>query len=129
MGLEEALPDSVNISESSNEDDTDENKVTIGSGEAKRTFTEERWEEIRSVLSDEMGLDINEFKHQTPAHRQKKLIHDAISWEDKDDEEKDEQRSSTRCIVCGKACDNSHVEIEGKVVCTHHTTAQLANEL
>jgi len=129
MGLEEALPDNVNVSEPSGSDEPDENTITIGSGEAKRTFTEERWDEIRTVLSDEMGLIINEFKHQTPAHKQKELIHEAISWDEKDEDEKNEQRSSTRCIVCGNACDNHYVEIEGKVVCTHHTTAQLAKEL
>jgi len=130
MGLDDIITDhGGSVDSTSSTDEEEDDTVEVGSGEYKKVFTEEKWEKVRKVITEEMGRNLNHVRNNLPAKEKYSIFHKAATWGSLSESDKDEEKSDTRCVICGKACNHNHVVIAGETVCTHHTTAQLANEL
>lgn len=135
MGLNDLIPDDSGTSSSSTSTkskppEEQEDKVVIGKGETKKVFDEERWERIKRVIIDEMGLIPNKVVNNYPADERYNIIHEAaMLLDEKTEPEESDYSSTTRCAICGKAADDAYVEIEGLIVHTNHTAGQIESEL
>lgn len=134
MGLDDLLPDEANTrSTSSTRDQSSSSEkeyaVDVGSGRHRKAFTEEQWEKVKRVLTQEFGKKPNVVLN-SPARERYEILHEAITFSEGEKEEGElENRSDTRCGVCGSACDLTAVEIGGEYFHPHHTAGQVAMEL
>lgn len=132
MGLDDIVDDhggdassSRSGSSSRNQKDDEDDLVKIGKPPYQKVFSEEKFEEVKKVLMHEMGYQPNVVLN-SPAEKRYDILHEAATWSSDDfDSDDSSHRSSTRCIVCGIACDDTHVELEGEIVCTHHPAAKV----
>lgn len=138
MGLDDLIPDDVDSqssgSSSSRTQTQQERDVVIGKEPYKKEFDEDKWKEVKSVLTNEMGYNVNWVLNNLPAEERYEVLHEAVMMVNENLEpEEAEHRSTDRCIVCGNATDQVEAEIpwlpEGESVCFHHTVAQLEKEL
>lgn len=136
MGLDDIVPDDSGTSSSSSSNKSsssstqeEENLKEIGGGRWKKSFTQEKWEGVKEVIHEEMGVTVNVVLNKPPKERFQ-ILHEAALIDD--GEKKREEfsySSSTRCHLCGNACDNSNVEIEGEKFCPQHSAARIRKAL
>lgn len=133
MGLEDLVPEdqrgSSSSSSSSRSKKKQEDVVSFGGGQYEKTFTEERWQEVKSTLVNEMGLVPNEVVNNFSAQERFETLHEAALLSKKETSLEELGRSPTRCIVCGSAISKSGTEVEGKPVHIHHTVGQVRSAL
>lgn len=141
MALEDLLPDDESTSSSASQQQTktssskektdDEEKYAkiIGSPPNQKKFTEDKWKDVRRVLVEEFGYNVNEVLNK-PSSERYEIIHEAALFPtdelDADDSDHYEPRE---CEICGSAFTEQALSIEGKVFCPHHTVGQLKREL
>lgn len=108
---------------------TDEPYKEIGGGRFKKSFTEEKWEGVKEIIHHEMGETVNVILNKPPQERFKILHEAALIHDGEKKRENFSYSSSTRCHLCGNACDNSNVEIEGQTFCPQHSAMRVRKAL
>lgn len=111
----------------SKEDLEQENHKVIGSPPHQKVFSEDKWEDVKKVLRDEMGKNVNRVLNM-PAEKRHELLHEAALYSDGDIEETEHQPEQ-RCPVCGKAAGDAAVEIGGVRIHVHHTAGQIESAI
>jgi hypothetical protein len=136
MGLEDALPDGIEVSSSSstgsNTSSADEDLVTFGVDNKKKKFTQEQWDQVKEVIKDEFDLTVGEVVDSVSPSKRYEILHEAavIAFGDEDDDEAESEYTSTKtCACCGTGVDNTGVEIGGKHFCPQHPAIKVAKEL
>lgn len=134
-GLDELIPDDANTSgrsrsSSSRSSSSSNNYVqTFSSKAGEKKFTEEKWNEIRRVISRQMEYSVEEVKNMQSEKRHEVLHEAALATEREDEDVNKEYRSSVTCTVCGNDCSDAYVVIEDVKVHVRHTVGQLAAAL
>lgn len=133
MGLEDLVPEdkrgSSRSSSSSSRQKKKEDTVAFGGGRHRKEFTEERWEEVKSTLVNEMGLVPNEVVNNYSSEERFEVLHEAALLSQQETSLEELGRSVKRCIVCGNAIGESGTELEEKPVHIHHTVGQVRSAL
>lgn len=132
MGLEDLVPEDKRGSGSSSSGRSRRKKkdtVAFGSGQFRKEFEEERWEEVKGTLINEMGLVPNEVVNNYSAQERFEVLHEAALLSKSETTLEELGRQPTRCEYCGSAVGQSGVEIDGEMFCIHHTAGQIANAL
>lgn len=132
MGLDDVIDTDDSSSSSSSRtrsDSSSEDLITIGSPPNEKKFKEEKWEEVKKIIRNKMEYSVNEVKH-LPSGKRYEVLHEAATWDEEELTEKQEElKSDTNCIVCGRDCSKSGVELEGEMVCVNHPAAKVAKHL
>lgn len=132
MGLDDVIDNddsSPSSSSRTRDNSSSEDLITIGSPPNEKKFSEEKWEEVKKVIQEEMQYSVNEVKH-LPSGERYEVLHEAATWDEEELTKKQEElRSVTNCIVCGINCSKSGVELEGHMVCVSHPAAKVAKAL
>lgn len=141
MGLEDLLPDDESTSSSTSQqkstsssskekkDDEEKYAKVIGAPPNEKKFTEEKWKEVRRVIVEEFGYNVNEVLNK-PSSERYEIIHEAAIFPtDKLDADESDHYEPRECVICGSAYTEQALSIEGKVFCPHHTVGQLKREL
>lgn len=130
MGLDDLLPDDADTtSRSSSQQSSKDYSVEVGSGSDEVKLTEEKWEGVKKILTEEFGLVPNEVLNKPSGERYEILTEAAQVHEGHQQADESEHRSGTRCYYCGKSCEGIEVEIGGELFCPHHTVAQIEKSL
>jgi len=134
MGLEDLVPEdqrgsSRSSSSSSRSKKKKKDTVVFGGGQYRKEFTEERWQEVKRTLVNEMGLVPNEVTNNFSAEERFETLHEAAMLSRQETTLEELGRSPSRCIVCGNAIGQSGTEVEGKPVHIHHTVGQVRSSL
>lgn len=135
MGLEDLVPEDKRGSSSrSRGKRKKKDTVSFGGGRYKKEFTEERWEEIKNTLINEMGLVPNEVVNNYPAEERYEVLHEAALLSKRETTLEELGRRPTRCGICGKPVGGSGVEFSlldgsGDIheieICISHTAGQI----
>lgn len=136
MGLKDLGPDDTGSSSGGRssgrkrkKDDSDD-KVEIGSEPYKKVFKQEKWEEVKTFISHEMGLSPNKVVNNYKAEERYEVIHEAaLAVDDEKEPEELSNYSRNRCAYCDCALGEFGVELEGKVFCPNHTAGQVKETL
>lgn len=128
MGLDDLIPEGKEDTSSRGRRRTKPDTVSFGSGNLKKEFTEERWEEVKSTLVNEMGLVPNEVVNNYPAQERFDALHEAalLSQQEITPEELKEQPD--KCYICGRA-NMGLIEVKGLDMCASHTVGELQEAL
>lgn len=137
MGLDDLLPEGADKSSSSSssgrktasqssEDEGRDIHKEFGSGNLKKSFTEEQWEKVKRVVEEEFGLNINVVCNGYSAEKRYQVLHEAVMFDDGDEADLPEV---IECPICEADLDTSGVEIEGEQFCVHHTAGQIRSYL
>lgn len=130
MGLEDLIPDDVPKSSSSRTTSkSKKDTVTFGSGELKKEFEKEHWEEIKEVLIEEMGLVPNEVVNNYAAQERYEILHEAALITRQEATIEELGHTVKKCDICGRPLGESGVEVAGINVCISHTAGQIHNQL
>lgn len=133
MALDDLVPDDKKKGSSSKGGGRTKQKpdtVTIGSEPYKKVFEQEKWQKVKTVLTNDMGLIPNEVVNNYRAEERYEVIHEAalVVEEDKSPEELDNY-DEDRCAICDSALGDFGVELEGLEVCANHPAAQIKARL
>lgn len=134
MGLEDALPDDVEPASSSSKSKTSsgsEDKVVVqGSGDKRRTFNEEKWEQIEQLVDEEYEEDLNEVMNNWSASDRYEFIGKVARHSIRENHELDQEPGEEiHCDHCGKRVTVVAVELHGHVYCRNHTVGEIYMEL
>lgn len=133
MGLKDLIPDDVDestsgVPQNSNQKQDDQEIVkTFGKPPHRKEFTQKQWDKVQRVVHNEFGMSIGEVI-SSPEEERYELLHEAIMFNEGSGDNSPNV-STVRCAYCGDACDGTHVVLEGKKFCVHHTVAQAETEL
>lgn len=130
MGLKDLVPEDKRDTRSrsakkslSERDDV----VVFGSGEFQKSFGKDRWEDIREVMINEMGLVPNQVVNNYPAEERFEVLHEAAMLEAQEITLEELEREPNPCAICGTELgDEAGLDIMGVEVCYHHTVGQLS---
>lgn len=112
------------------EDETEEQEdIIIGSGSYEKQFSPEKWERVKSVITEEFGLTVDEVVETKSRQDRYDILHDAALKANQSETIESEYTSDCNCIVCGVATDKTGVEIESEQVCVHHTAGLVRNAI
>jgi len=132
MGLKdiEGVDDNASSSSSrsrggSSKQEDDGPFISFSCKQGEKAFTEERWDEIRTIISQEMEHTVGEVKTM-PAEKRHKVLHEAATWTDDGPDEDSDLYSHDRCALCGNSLSAGFAEFEGEAFCIQHTAGQLA---
>jgi len=131
MGLEELIPDNATTSSSSSRRGSTQRNyiVEFNSPLGTKKFSEEKWKEIKDVISKDTEYTVEEVKNLQSEERHR-VLHDVAQTATKKKKITElDVLSETRCTVCGDDCSTSYVEIHGEKTHIHHTIGQLVEEL
>lgn len=133
MGLDDLVPDSAGGSSSSSrssrdssDDDEESEKVIIGSEPYKKVFTDEDWEGIKGIITQEMGYVPNEVVNNYPAEERYEILHEAALLYRSEISEEELSDIPRKCDYCGAALRDGGVWVGEYYVCASHTAGQLA---
>lgn len=139
MGLDDLLPEEESVDRSSGSSSgggssqktkDDENLISFGKEPHRKTFTKERWERIRRIISRDFGLNVNKVLNNYPAQERHKVLHEAALEESSTtDTPTSELWKEERCPICDKALDDNVVELGNVTICRHHPAWIIADEL
>lgn len=104
--------------------------VVIGSGEYQKAFDEDKWESVKKVLIEEMGLVPNEVVNNFPAQERFQTLHQAAMLEKKETTLEELGKTPNPCDICGTEMgDDGGVDILHLNICTSHPAGQIAEKL
>lgn len=134
MALEDLVPEDKRSSTSSSSSsrkppEERDDMVVFGSGDTKKSFTDDKWDDVKRALIDEMGLNPSEVTNNFPAQKRFDALHEAALIAEKEEEAEDLGYTPETCSICNKAVGDSGVEIEGETVHIQHTAGQIAELL
>lgn len=133
-GLDDLIPDdadtsSTSRSQSGSSSSQQEFIKTFSSANGTKKFTEERWDEIKEVIREDMEFTVGEVETMQASERHK-VLHEAAMASNSDyDPEELEYGTDLTCFICDKDCSYSYVELEDEPFCINHTAAQVAKAL
>lgn len=130
MGLEDAIPGDTNASSSSSKQRSSSSEKTykFGSGQYSKEFKEEKWERIKAILKNELGVPPQEVVNNWSAEERFEILHEAALIDEQEDNPDTSTESLDSCEVCGSS-NASLVEIEGYFFCPQHPAAKVSKEL
>ena len=134
MGLEDLVPDdkkpSSSTSSTKQKSKQEDDRITIGSEPHKKVFTEDKFNEVKRILTHEMGLVPQEVVNNwSPKERYDVLHEAALATEGETKPEELENYDEARCYICSNALGDFGVEIEGVKVCVSHSVGELEASL
>lgn len=133
MGLEDLVPDDKRDTSSRSRKKSLEDRddlVVIGSGELRKSFEKDRWENIKDVMTSEMGLVPNEVVNNYSAEERFRTLHEAAMLEAQETTLEELGKTPNPCAICGTELgDEGGVEVSGLYVCAGHTAGQIAEKL
>lgn len=101
----------------------------VGSPPNQKAFKQEKWNEVKAVLMNEMGMKVGEVL-SSPSEERYEILHEAsMIAENKLDAVDSSHTSDQRCPICDTALDNCFVVIEDKKFCPHHGAIKVAKVL
>lgn len=128
MGLDDLVPDGKEDTSSRGRRRKKPDTVSFGSGNLKKEFTEERWEEVKSTLVNDMGLNPNEVVNNYSAQERFDTLHEAALLSQQEITEEELQEQPDKCYICGKP-NAGLIEVKGLEMCANHTVGQLQEAL
>lgn len=103
-------------------------EMVVGSPPYQKVFDEEQWEEVKRVLRDVMGKNVNRVLNM-PQERRHELLHEAALYSDGKIEET-EHEVEEKCPVCQKAvAEGAGVSILGYEIHVQHTAGQIQSAI
>lgn len=128
MGLDDLVPEGKedSRSRSGSSSSKSKSKVSFGSGKWEKIFSEDKWEDVKNTLINDMGLVPNEVVNNYPKEERYETLHEAALISEREEPPDNIEEGPDRCAVCGNALhEDITVEIEGEEVCANHPAAQI----
>lgn len=106
----------------------EEHEKVIGSPPHQKVFSEEKWDDVKRVLRDVMGRNVNRVLN-LPAEQRHEILHEAAMYSDGQIVESEYEKED-KCPVCNKAvADDAGVSILGYDIHVHHTAGQIESAI
>lgn len=113
--------------ELSKEDLEEQYHKVIGSPPNQKVFDEDTWNDVKRVLREVMGKNVNKVLNSPPQKRHE-ILHEAALYSEGKLEET-EHEAEEKCPICDKAAGDAAVPIGGEKVHVHHTAGQIESAI
>lgn len=131
MGLDDAAEDlvpdgEVDSGSSSSTQEEEKDLVVFSSAGNTKKFTQERWEEIKTALTRQLGYTVDDIEDMTSSERFEVIHEAALLSTNELDLSDSETAREYKCAICGsRMAEDVISEIAGEYFCPNHPAAKL----